>query len=206
MPAARAGADRGHADRTLRHASRVIQMLCHSCTACEGFPVDFAEVSRLIARGAPIDYQGSGGGTPLHEACVAYDHRVMMLLIRHKANLNITDTSGNTPLAYAARECHLRAVRNLVWSLCDLKIRNNEGKTAAEMAKEGPWWASGSGRDEFHDALAEYLTNEAPREQVRSICRARAATVPASVAIMAARAMRYFVPQLRARHGAYLVL
>ena len=46
--------------------------------------------------------------------------------------------------------------RELAWSLCDLKIRNEEGKTAADVAKE-------KGRH----ALAEYLTNQAPREQVR---------------------------------------
>ena len=63
---------------------------------------------------------------------------------------------GWAPPHYAARNNNMTIARELAWSLCDLKIRNEEGKTAAEVAKE-----------KGNDALAEYLASQAPREQVR---------------------------------------
>ena len=51
-------------------------------------------------------------------------------------------------------------VRELAWSLCDLEIRNKEAKTAVNVA-----WGKG------HRALALYLANQAPREQVRLASR-----------------------------------
>ena len=79
-----------------------------------------------------------------------------MLLLENKCNLNVTDNGGDTPLIYAAQSNNMTIARELAWSLCDLKIPNKEGKTAAEVAKE-----------RGHKHLAEYLANQAPREQVR---------------------------------------
>ena len=79
-----------------------------------------------------------------------------MLLLENKCDTNVTDTKGNTPLIYAAGNNNMTIAREFAWSLCDLKIPNKEGKTAAEVAKE-----------KGNDAFAEYLANQAPREQVR---------------------------------------
>ena len=79
-----------------------------------------------------------------------------MLLLDNQCDVNVTTKKRITPLIYAARHNNMTIARQLAWSLCDLKFRNKEGKTAAEVAnKEG------------YDALAEYLANQAPREQVR---------------------------------------
>ena len=115
-----------------------------------------AEAKRLIAEGAPVDWQNEHGWAPLHEASGRGYLEIVMLLLENKCNLNVTDKYGSTPLIDAARNNNMTIARELVWSLSDLKIRNTVGKTAAEEAKE-----------RGYDALAEYLANQAPREQVR---------------------------------------
>ena len=102
-----------------------------------------------------------------------------MLLLKNKCNINISDIRGSTPLFEAAR-CHkMSTCRELAWSLCDLKIRDKEGKTAADVARdsmladppghpEDDWWTQ-----DGHHSLAEYLANEAPLEQVCFASHAR---------------------------------
>ena len=92
------------------------------------------------------------------------DTEIVMLLLENKCNLNITDENGDTPLIWAARNNKMDTVRALVEAGCDITIRGDENKTAAEAATE-----------EGYHAIAEYLTNEAPRVQVHSTQRARAA-------------------------------
>ena len=85
--------------------------------------------------------------------------------LRIRRDVNVTNKDGCrlcTPIAILSSR--LPIARELTWSLCDLKIRGKEGKTAAEKAKE-----------EKH-ALAEYLANHAPREQVRCVVRLRCRT------------------------------
>ena len=81
---------------------------------------------------------------------------IMMLLLENKCDANVTDKRGDTPLILAAYHNKMTIARELAWSLGDLKIPNKEGKTAAERANYGRG-----------GPIAEYLANEAPREQVR---------------------------------------
>ena len=87
-----------------------------------------------------------------------------MLLFENTCNLNLTDEDGNTPLIWAARNNKMDTVRALVEVGCDITIRGYKNMTAAEQA-----------RQKGNHAIAEYLTNEAPRVQVHSTHRARAA-------------------------------
>ena len=133
-----------------------------------------AEAKRLIAEGAPVDWRYGNrcsweshkdtGNAPLHRAS-RYGHtEIVMLLLENKCNTNVTDKYGNTPLILAARFNKMDTVRALVEAGCDITIRGDKNKTAAE-------WARLKG----YPAIAEYLTNEAPRVQVHSTHRARAA-------------------------------
>ena len=76
-----------------------------------------------------------------------------MLLLENKCDVNITNKCGNTPLIYAALHNNMDTVRALVEAGCDITIRDNgyKNKTAAERARE-----------KGNDAIAEYLTTEAP--------------------------------------------
>ena len=78
-----------------------------------------------------------------------------MLLLENKCNLNVTTKYGDTPLILAARFDNMDTVRALVEAGCDITIRGKGSKTAAEWARK------------YYRAIAEYLTNEAPGEQVR---------------------------------------
>ena len=84
-----------------------------------------------------------------------------MLLLENKCNLNVPDEYGSTPLIHATFRNKMDTVRALVEAGCDITIRGEENKTAAEKTSDR--------------AIAEYLTNEAPRVQVHSTHRARAA-------------------------------
>ena len=113
-------------------------------------------------QGAPVDWQGGNGEAPLHLASGPNGNtEIVMLLLENKCDTNVATEKGDTPLMLAAGMSNMTIARELSWSLCDLKIRNNNGKTAAQVAK-----------NRGHDALAEYLANQAPREQVRFVLRA----------------------------------
>ena len=134
-----------------------------------------AEAKRLIAEGASVDWQDENGTAPLHIAIINGHTEIVMLLLENKCNPNVTDADGETPLICAAFRNRMTIARELAWSLCDLKIPDKEGKTAAEVAK-------GKG----HDALAEYLANQAPREQVRLASCARDAMTYSSTRLFSA--------------------
>ena len=120
-----------------------------------------AEAKILVEAGAPLDWQNRVGQTPLHVASSNGGAEIVTLLTRNECNINATDKRGETPLFKAADNNNMTIARELAWSLCDLKIRNVIGETAAQVAK-----------NRGYDALAEYLTNQAPREQVRFVSRA----------------------------------
>ena len=146
--------------------------------------------------GATINWQDKNGNTPLHVASISKNSDCMRLLIKSKANLNITNRRGDTSLVCAAQKNKMTAVRELVWSLCDLEIRDSGGKTAVEKAKE---WR--------HKRVAEYLAYKAPQEQVRA--RARATTrfpgaAPGATRVV--RSVRSLAPRSRANHAMRLVL
>ena len=119
---------------------------------------------RLIAKGAPVDWQNEHGQAPLHKASQYGRTEIVMLLVKNQCKINITTNAGDTPLIWAARSNKMDIVRALVEAGCDITIRGKNDKTAAEQA-----------RQKGHHTIAEYLANEAPRVQVHSTHRARAA-------------------------------
>ncbi len=110
-----------------------------------------AEAKRLIAEGAPVDWEAKDGlgFTPVFMASSAGHTEIVMLLHEHKANINAkTDSTGggDTPLHWAARNNKMDTVRALVEAGCNIGIRNSRGNTAAEDAKE-----------EGHNKIADFL-------------------------------------------------
>ena len=144
----------------MKCALHIHQKLLNAC--CEG---KTAEAKRLIAEGVPVDGQNEIGDSPLHGASKYGHTEIVMLLLENKCKLNITNCSGDTPLINAAYWNKMDTVRALVEAGCDITIRNEKKMTAAERAN----------LDKGTGPIAEYLTNEAPRVQVYSTHRARAA-------------------------------
>ena len=87
-----------------------------------------------------------------------------MPLPENRRNLGITSKRGDTPLTSAACDNKMDTARALAEAGCDITILGQDSRSAAE-------WARKNG----HDAIAEYLANEAPRAQAHSTHRARVA-------------------------------
>ena len=92
-----------------------------------------AEAKRLIAEGAPVDWQNEYGETPLHMASCYGHTEILMLLLENKCNLNVTDYDGNTPLVHATYHNKMAAVETLVEEGCDITFY---GETAYDRALE----------------------------------------------------------------------
>ena len=75
-----------------------------------------------------------------------------MLLIEHRANVNIVDVLGNTPLIVATYNNKMGSIRALVEAGADTTILGENNKSAIE-------WAKAHG----YDIISKYLSNEAPR-------------------------------------------
>lgn len=83
----------------------------------------------LIEADADLDIQTKNDGkTALHIA-VKKGYPILSLFVKSKANLNIQDDKGNTPLFYAP---DLRIGLYLIENGADTTIQNNEGKTAID--------------------------------------------------------------------------
>ena len=78
------------------------------------------------------------GGRPLHCCAAAGNGHVEMiqLLVNRGAMLDSQDNLKNTPLHYAAGEGHAAAVRLLLSLGADRTIKNGDGKTAEDLAKD----------------------------------------------------------------------
>lgn len=113
------------------------------------------EVGRLI-----VNAQDKHGYTMLHSTFHAHEARQ---LIDHKADVNITNDYGDTPLHSATHYIQKSdIVRVLVEAQCDLTIRNRKGMTAAMVARKTSTHTF-SPRDQ---KMTSYLSYQAIRDQV----------------------------------------
>lgn len=81
-----------------------------------------------------VNAQDENGRTPLMDAAVSGNEEALKILIGHReTNLNIQDTEGNTALHLAAMMGRGDCYKVLSKSGIDPLIKNNEGKTAAEI-------------------------------------------------------------------------
>ncbi|MCK5199792.1 MAG: ankyrin repeat domain-containing protein, partial [Spirochaetales bacterium] len=92
-----------------------------------------AEICRLILdHGADIYKKTNDDYTILHLAAV-YNEEFVSDLIERGINLNVQNSSGDTPLHKAVRKNKVNSVKLLLQAGALTNIRNNDGKTAYEM-------------------------------------------------------------------------
>ena len=99
-------------------------------------------IGKFLICGGKVDKTNSHGKTPLHiMAAHRSSFECLQILLAHGANPNAQDEDGNTALHIAAAHPQADIRMDVVWNLflkTDDTIRNNEGKTAYDLAKENP--------------------------------------------------------------------
>ena len=95
-------------------------------------------VRTLISAGAPVTLTESSGINLLHWAVIANRPAVIPALVEAGVAINAQDGSGFTPLMYAATIDFgdKESLRALLKAGADPKIRNGEGHTAIEQARQ----------------------------------------------------------------------
>lgn len=79
----------------------------------------------------------NSGRSALHKAAFwGHDHLMEWLLVELKMNPNAQDYAGDTALHDASRFGHDVVAENLLASGADFQIKNKDGKTAADVAKD----------------------------------------------------------------------
>lgn len=86
----------------------------------------------LVARGATVNQDG---WTPLHYAATRGHSDMMQFLILQGSNINALSPNGTTPLMMAAGYGTLEAVRLLLKYHADPQIKNQQGLTALDFAR-----------------------------------------------------------------------
>ncbi|KAJ3165914.1 Osteoclast-stimulating factor 1 [Geranomyces variabilis] len=90
----------------------------------------------LLAAGVSINALDKAGNSPLHWACRGGHVAVVQLLLERKPAVNSQNKLGDTPLHLAAWGGHAAVLSMLLGQPgIDTRLRNNDGKTALELAK-----------------------------------------------------------------------
>jgi ankyrin repeat protein len=99
---------------------------------------DVAEIKRLIARGAKVNWADDEGWTALFWASVAVQPEAVKTLLDRGADVNARDRAGWTPVFWAAMNGHSTVVEMLVDRGADVSLADHKGRTALmEAAAKG---------------------------------------------------------------------
>jgi uncharacterized protein len=94
-------------------------------------------VQLLLDRGAHVNTLNRNGATPLQDAALGGNPEVIGLLLDRGAHIDATDEkSGATPLMLAAALARTQAVALLLARGANPTIKDHQGRTALERAKE----------------------------------------------------------------------
>jgi uncharacterized protein len=90
----------------------------------------------LIKAGAPINSPSRNDlkAAPIQSAASARHARIVGLLLKHKADPNIREQGGYTPLHAAAQNGDREVIRTLLYGGADLTIQSDDGKMPLDLA------------------------------------------------------------------------
>ncbi len=85
-------------------------------------------VKALLANGAKPDYRNPASGLSAMATAAAEGHvTIIRLLAKNKADVNLPDLSGRTPIFYAVENNQLRALRTLLILGADPNVKDHNG-------------------------------------------------------------------------------
>jgi ankyrin repeat protein len=92
-------------------------------------------MTMLIDEGLNVNGQCRCGRTALHLASEHDDDLIIKVLLKKKANINITDFTGQNALHYALRnsKVNMGVVQHLIDKKIDVKARDNNGITPLQL-------------------------------------------------------------------------
>lgn len=100
---------------------------------------DLTWSSFLLGKGANPNVRDAQGNAPLHAAALLGFTEGAELLLGRRAQVNITNNSGETPLIIAVQQRNVPMVRLLLMNGADPKIADRiAGKSARDYASEDP--------------------------------------------------------------------
>ena len=101
-------------------------------------------IQMFLDHGGNVHSRNKSGETPLHiMARYRSSFDCLQILLANGANPNAQDEDGNTPLHIAVSHVQADIRMDVIWNLflkTDDTIRNNDGKTAYDLAKENPYF------------------------------------------------------------------
>jgi uncharacterized protein len=112
-----------------------------------------ALVRKLIARDADVN---KPGWTPLHYAATGGHVDVIQVLLDENAYIDAESPNKSTPLMMAAKYGNLEAVKLLLESGADPRLRNQLGLTAIDFAHQG-------NRSDAAEAIAAAIRDAQPK-------------------------------------------
>ena len=93
-----------------------------------------ADVQVMINAGANVNAKNFLGQTPLHEAIILGNAKVIPVLVKVGADVNAKDKNGFTPLHGAAEEGQAEVIPVLVQAGADVNEKTNDGFTPLHIA------------------------------------------------------------------------
>ena len=98
----------------------------------------FEAAEYLVKAGALINSPSRNGlkAAPIQSAAAARHVKIVKMLLEHRADPNVREQGGCTPLHAAAHNGDETMIRALLYGGADLDVKNNDGKTPLDLARE----------------------------------------------------------------------
>lgn len=90
------------------------------------------DVNRILLKGVPVDSRDGNGNTILSVGCQNKSKRIVKLALRYGADMNATNSRGNTALHFCYKYGNETLAEYLISKGADQSIRNADGRLPRE--------------------------------------------------------------------------